>query len=191
MARLMSESDWNLAIKGVLSQWELWALNTERGTKRDGGQLRLLVWEGLNARERRTFLLRCLKDSTKDKFAWDGLRLISARSLRSGESLPGEVAAWVADTLDNARKVRRTRRTSSRTPSRDSMIRVLIANAATEDDLRPTRNREPAGNSCSREGGSACDLVGCALQSSKVDPQFKTYSALEKIWGAAPLPLSD
>ena len=190
MARRMSESDWNLAIKEVLSQWELWALNTERGTKRDGGQLRLLAWEGLNARERRTFLLRCLKDSSKDKFAWDGLRLISARVLRSGDSLPGEVAAWVADTLDNARKVRRTRTTSSRDPSRNTMIRVLIANAATEHDLHPTRNRS-AGDPCSRKGGSACDLVGCALGSRKVDPLTMQYSSWEKIWGAAPLRLSD
>ena len=190
MARRMSESDWNRAIHEVLWHWELWARITVGGTKRDGGQLRLLDWEGLNAQERRTFLLRCLKESSKDAIAWDGLRLISARLLRSGESLPGEVAAWVADTLDNARKVPRPRSTSSRNPSRDTMIRVLIANAATEHDLHPTRNRS-AGDSCSREGGSACDLVGCSLESSKVHRLSMQYTTLEKIRGVSPLRLSD
>ena len=46
---------------------------------------------------------------------------------------------------------------------RDLMIRYAIQDVLERFDLPPTRNDEPAGESCCPAGGSACDVVGEAV----------------------------
>ena len=113
--------------------------------------------------------------------AWDSLSLIAQEILRDGESLPAELAEWVADRLAG-KKPRPTQRgqdsdaKSNRNRSVMVAVRYLVSQGMTA-----TRNKTEVDHACF-EGGSACDAVGLAAKLG--------YKTVEKIWSDSASPNS-
>ena len=116
--------------------------------------------------------------STEIMAAWDGLNLIAEKLLLQGESLPPDLARWVADRLAE----RRPRPTTKGQNPDANVPRNLAVMAAVRhlvrmmvnQRMKPTRRRKLVGNEACFEGGSACDAVGLAAGLS--------YKNVEAIW---------
>ena len=127
--------------------------------------------------------LRTLLASTDERWAWEALNLIAQDLLREGTPLPPELAAWVADVLedqflpDNKKKQGRQPRPRKRGPAseyeRDQYICALVCHLG-RYGLKPTRRKPGEGRACV-EGGSVCDAVGRAANLG--------YKAVESIYG--------
>lgn len=113
--------------------------------------------------------------------AWDSLNLIAARLLRDGESLPTELAQWVADRLAGER-LRPTKRGQDPDANhgRDRGIVDAVQWLVTSG-FTATRSKN-RGSEANFEGGSACDAVAMAANLS--------YSRVEAIWTESAAPES-
>lgn len=122
------------------------------------------------------FLRRLLVGSGETKLAWDSVSLIAQELLRAGETLPAELAGWVADVLEGKRP--RPTMGPQTTSGRDRQIYLAVAHVAERFGLNPTRRRKQMLGAalpiCCAKGGSACDVVGAAFQIN--------YKTTEKAW---------
>lgn len=108
------------------------------------------------ANRRPKLLAALIRDSAKERMAWDAVSLIAVRVLRDRERLPDELSPWLADTLDKTRE-RPKEDLQERNRAIVKAVRLLVDSYG----FHPTRNG--AGKCCS-EGGSACDVVGHRVQ---------------------------
>ena len=126
-----------------------------------------------------------IERSKKSADAWDALSLVAQRLLRDPDPyrgpLPEDLAAWVADVVEDAPKKMKNKKKRPRPTkpgltqwnyTRDENIWTWIT-LTTTPDFRATRNGTHGEEPCF-EGGSACDVVGIALKLK--------YDAVEKIW---------
>ena len=105
----------------------------------------------LPAEAKGEFLHQLITESAKTKLAWDSISLIAQEGLRSDESLPGELANWVADVLD----YQRPRPT---TGGQGSSIRDRMFTLAVWDLKRRFRLLATSSSATDRKR-SACDVV--------------------------------
>ena len=134
----------------------------------------------LPARSRVEYLHQLIAESEESKRTWDSLALIAQGLVRDGKPLPVELAAWVADVLeDQLRKDKRRRRPAKGgdpEANRDRIIALAVHHLANRFELPPTRPGGP--EKCCAEGGSACDVVGRAV----FGKNLKAYKNTERIW---------
>ncbi|MDE0101724.1 MAG: hypothetical protein OXN89_05035 [Bryobacterales bacterium] len=120
--------------------------------------------------------------STGIMAAWDALDMLTGKLQREGNTLPPDLARWVAD-----RPPRPTKRGPN--PDRDVLrnIGMMIAIRALElrgwsTTRRVTRNGKELRHCCA-EGGTACDVVGVAAG-------IGGYKNVEGIWTGSADPKS-
>ena len=98
--------------------------------------------------------------SRDSRESWDGCAEIARDLLREGEPLPPELAAWVADVLDEERP--RPLKRDEPMPVR-SLFPGLVVEIASRYGLKGQLTRGVNGiEECCAEGGSAVDIVGAA-----------------------------
>ena len=125
--------------------------------------------------EREFMLSDLISKSKETRRAWDALNLIAQDLFRRKESLPPELAEWVADVLaDQLAKTKRGQKRRPRpakgaqgTKNRDDTLRSSICHLIRLFDLNATRN----------DGGpplSACDVVAAVTK--------MPYKSVERIW---------
>ena len=118
--------------------------------------------------------------------AWDGVNLIAQNLLRAGEPLPGPLAAWIADVVEDAQKPKKAKKKRPRPsgPANANLIRNFLMGTAIlmleRSGLHATRNSsgdKKGYKSAGRAGAgySACDAVGKAFD-------VGGYKAVEKVW---------
>lgn len=95
--------------------------------------------------------------------AWDAVWQIACRYIGDGESMPKPLRKWTIWRLAGLNRAPKGPKGGPRRRGRDLMIRYAIQDVSKRFDLHPTRNDEPAGESCCPAGGSACDVVGEAV----------------------------
>ena len=111
--------------------------------------------------------------SKGDRETWESVNRIAQWHLRSGVTMPRELAEWIADRLEGIR-----RRPANPGPPpganapRDTMIASVVQELV-DRGFRGTRN-STRGEGASAEGGSACDVLGYALGMN--------YKAVERVW---------
>lgn len=115
-----------------------------------------------------------IEASAERPVVWDAVWQLALRLLRDGEPLPGELASWVADVLEEKRqRPNRGRPGRPRMWARDSAV-VAAVKALEARGFQPTRNKSGLEKACA-EGGSACDAVGVAFGIEK-------YKTVERVW---------
>ena len=95
--------------------------------------------------------------------AWDAVWQIASQYISDGESMPKPLRKWAIWRLAGLNRSPSGPKAGPRRRGRDLMIRDAIRDVSERFDLTPTRNDEPAGESCCPMGGSACDVVGAAV----------------------------
>lgn len=137
------------------------------------------LWRDRSPSTRDAYLRDLIWCSEEIMLAWDSVSLIAQQLLRGGESLPAELAGWVADHLAGKRP-RPTRRGQDPDANlaRDRGI-VDALQWLAQNGFRATRSKN-RGSRASFEGGSACDAVGVAANLS--------YSGVERIWTKSAAP---
>lgn len=121
---------------------------------------------------RAEFLEELIVDATRNKFAWDALRLIGEWHLRTRETLPEPLADWLADYLAG-----RTRpRTGSKVELKNREMYLAVYHVSTRFELNPTRrgSGQKRDGMASAAGGSACDVVAAAFNTG--------YKNAERAW---------
>ena len=122
------------------------------------------------ANRRPKLLAALIRDSAKERMAWDAVSRIAVRLLRDRERLPDELSLWLADTLREPRE-RPEEDLQERNRAIVKAVRLLVESYG----FHPTRNGAISGRCCS-EGGSACDVVGIACKLPV------GYKAVERVW---------
>ena len=124
-----------------------------------------------------------LRLSLNDQPAWDAVKMIVQRELRSGAPLSPDLAAWVSNVLDGKNK----RPAKQRALLLRNLRIVGAVQALVDCGFDATRNTKKTGKKsagdASAEGGSACDAVGVALEKERARLGYK---AVEGIWLACP-----
>ncbi|MXX70745.1 MAG: hypothetical protein F4106_09445 [Gemmatimonadetes bacterium] len=103
------------------------------------------------------------KGTIPPAMAWDAVWQIACRYIGDGQSMPKPLRHWTIWRLAGLNRHPRGPKAGPRKRGRDLMIRFAIQEVCERFDLPPTRNDEPAGESCCAAGGSACDVVGEAV----------------------------
>ena len=119
------------------------------------------------------FLDGLIARSADSRSAWDSVSLIAQGALRRGESLPIGLAAWVADVLAERRP--RPTKGKNTNANRDHIVTGAVAHVIERFGLTATRNGS-RGESCTAEGGSACDVVGAAANMGYKNVESKWLS---------------
>ena len=95
--------------------------------------------------------------------AWDAVWQIAHRSIADGEPMPQPLREWVLWRLMGLNRIPKGPKAGPRKRGRDLMVREAISDVCEQFGLAPTRNDEPAGESCCPAGGSASDVVGATV----------------------------
>ena len=152
--------------------------------KRTPGEAQLAAYDHLDD-EDSSIKGALIRQSGIERWAWDATVAMAVEWLREEahiprkETLPSRdrsfLANWTADVLAGKRK--RPPRGATRLANRDLSIAETVYVLTLMLDLNPMRNskrkRHLTPESCA-EGGSACDVVGAALNQG--------YKSVEKAW---------
>ena len=166
-----------IARKTIREETEFWGSTPAEGMA--------LLYKRRSVETREVFLRDLIWCSVKIAAAWDSLKLIARDLLRGGESLPAELAEWLAGMLAEE-KLRPTRKGQDPDGQvlRNRAIMVAVRHL-TKLGINATRNirqKDKHLPHCCFEGGSACDAVGVA--------EGMNYKAIERIWANSASPAS-
>ncbi|MCY4550604.1 MAG: hypothetical protein OXC28_19750 [Defluviicoccus sp.] len=124
------------------------------------------------------------------RWAWEALSALLDRTSRNdSEPVPSGLVRWAADAA--AGRTRKPTKGNRPFANRDIAIADAVLFVQTTHGLRPTRSGAGP-EECCREGGSACDAVGVALDiiagpgaewaKAKDETRFRGYKNIERIW---------
>jgi len=132
--------------------------------------------------EKGTEVLRCLINaSIFNKAAWDALRILARVHIWERKPLPPQLLDWLDEVL--AQRLPRPK-TKGKDPLADFYRNRAIVVAVwyfSHQGMTATRNGSGPGQCC-YEGGSACDVVGKALQDKNTYNENLVYKSIERIW---------
>ena len=144
-----------------------------------------LLYKRRSVETQEAFLRDLIWCSDEIAVAWDSLKLIARDLLRGGESLPAELAEWLAGMLAEE-KLRPTRKGQDPDGqvfrNRAIMVAVRYLTKLGFKATRNIRQKDTHLPHCCFEGGSACDVVGVA--------EGMNYKAVERIWANSASPES-
>ena len=128
--------------------------------------------------------------SLQRRWAWNALSALLDRiSGDDSQPVPRGLLRWAADAV--APRTRKPTKGDRPLANRDIAIAEAVLFVGACDGLSPTRSGAGP-EECCREGGSACDAVGVALDSlaaegvewakSKDEKKLRGYKNIERIW---------